>query len=176
MYWANENPNIIEEKTINLPGVAVWCGRSSRGVIGPYFFEEIARGQTYLQMLEIMISHLNDVFENENEVYFQQDRAPPHFHVNLRNFLDRTFNQRLIGRRGSATDFLPWSPNLIPLNFYLWGTLKNRVCATKPQTLEELRDQIEHAINNIQLATMHTVCCCWECTVAEGGHFEHVRA
>ena len=41
----------------------------------------------------IMILHLNDLFENENEVYFQQDGAPPHFRVNVRNFLDRTFNQ-----------------------------------------------------------------------------------
>ena len=124
VYWANENPNIIEEKTINLPGVAVWCGRSSRGLIGPYFFEEIARGQTYLQMLEIMISHLNDVFENENEVYFQQDRAPPHFHVNLRNFLDRTFNNRLIGWRERATEFPPRPPDLTPLDLYLVGSFK----------------------------------------------------
>ena len=53
--------------------------------------------------------------------------------------------------------------------------------ATKPQTLEELRDQIEHAFKDIPFTTIHTVCRsvrrhCWECTVAEGGHFEHVRA
>ena len=48
-------------------------------------------------------------------------------------------------------------------------------------TVQELRDQIEHAINNIPLTTIQTVCRsvqrrCWECTVAEGRHFEHVRA
>ena len=95
-------------------------------------------------------------------------------------FLDRTFNQRWIGRRESATEFPPRSPDLTSLDFYLWGTLKNTVYATKPQTLEELRDQIEHAINDIPLATTQTVCHsvlrhCWECTVAEDGHFEHVR-
>ena len=77
-------------------------------------------------------------------------------------------------------EFPPRSPDLTPLLFYLWGTLKNTVYAIKPQTLEELRDQIEHAINYIPLATIQTVfssvgCRCWECTVAEGGHFEHVR-
>ena len=97
MYWANESQNIVQEKTINLPGVAVWCGPSSGGLIEPYFFEETFTGQTYLQMLEIMIPHLNDLFEYENEVYFQQDGAPLHFHVNVRNFLNRTFNQRWIG-------------------------------------------------------------------------------
>ena len=72
------------------------------------------------------------------------------------------------------------SPNLTPPDFYLWGTLKNMVYPTTPQSMEELRDQIEHAINDIPLATIQTVCRsvrrhCWECTVAEGGHFEHVR-
>ena len=36
-------------------------------------------------------------------------------------------------------------------------------------------------INDIPLPTMQTVCLsvrrrCWECTLTEGGHFEHVRA
>ena len=41
------------------------------------------------------------LFENENEVYFQQDGAQLHFHANLRNFLVYTINRRWI-RRGSA--------------------------------------------------------------------------
>ena len=65
-------------------------------------------------MLEIIISRLNDLFENENEVYFQQDGAPPRFHVNVRNLIDRTFDQRCIGQRESATEFLPRSPDLTP--------------------------------------------------------------
>ena len=43
-----------------------WCGLSPRGLIGPYFFEETVKGQTYLQMLKIMIPRLNDLFDNEN--------------------------------------------------------------------------------------------------------------
>ena len=34
----------------------------------------------------------------------------------------------------------------------------NTVYATKPQTLEELRDQIERVISDIPLATIQTVC------------------
>ena len=143
--------------------------------------ESAATGQTYLQILEIMIPRLNDLFENKTEVYVQQDGAPPHFHVNVRNFLDHTFNQRIIGRKGSATEFPLRSPDLTALNLYLWGTLKNTVYATKPQTLEELGDQIEHAINDITLVTIQTACHSvqrrrWEFTVDEGGHFKHERA
>ena len=65
VYSANENPNNVEENIVNLPGVAVWCGLPSRGLIGPYIFEETVTGQTYLQMLEIMRPRLNDLAENE---------------------------------------------------------------------------------------------------------------
>ena len=71
----------------------------------------------------------------------------------------------------------------LPSRLLLLGNFKEHgvAYATKPQTLEELRDQIDHAITDIQLATIQTVCSsvrrrCWECTVAEGGHFEHLRA
>ena len=78
-------------------------------------------------------------------------------------------------------DFSSRSPDLTPLDFYVWGTLKNTVDTTKPQTLVELKDRIEHAINDIPLSTIQTVCRsvlrrCWECTVAKGGHFQYIRA
>ena len=62
-------------------------------------------------------------------------------------------------------------------DFNLLGTLKNMVYATKTRTLEELRDQIIHVINEIPLAAIQTVCRsvrrhCWECTVADCGHFQ----
>ena len=43
-----------------------------------------------------------------------------------------------------------------------------------------MRDKIEHANNDIPLATIQRVFCsvgrrCGESTVAEGGYFEHVR-
>ena len=78
-----------------------------------------------------------------------------------------TSNQRWIGRRGNATKFPPRSPDLTSFDFYLWEILKNMVYATKPQTLEELGDQIEHDNNDTPLATIQTVCRsvrrrCWD--------------
>ena len=103
VYWTNENLNIVEENIVN----HTVYGLSSRGLIVPYFFEETVTGETYLQMLEIMIPRLNDFLENENEVYFQQDGASPNFHVNVRNFFNRKFCQKWIGRRGCSTEFPP---------------------------------------------------------------------
>ena len=64
-----------------------------------------------------MIPRFNGLSENEIEVCFQRDGVPPQFHVNVKNFLDRTFNQTWIGRRGNAAEFHPRSPDLTPLDF-----------------------------------------------------------
>ena len=42
-------------------------------------------------------------------------------------------------------EFPPRSPELTPLDFYLWGTLKNVVYRRKPATLAALREEIETA-------------------------------
>ena len=138
---------------IKIPGITVGCGLSSTGLIGLYFFEAVM-GQNYLQMLKIMIPCLNDLVQNENEVKFQQDRAPPHFHANLRNFVDHTFNKRWIGQRRTAVEFPPQFLDLTSLDFYLWRTLKNTMCAR----LEKLRNDIEYSMNNTPLAIIQTIC------------------
>jgi hypothetical protein len=68
--------------------------------------------------------------------YLQQDGAPPHYHRNVRVYLDDTLPRRWIGRRG-AIEYPLRSPFLTPLYFYLWGTLKDEVyrhwtCYEKP--------------------------------------------
>ncbi|KAJ4449729.1 hypothetical protein ANN_01133 [Periplaneta americana] len=149
--------SLKKKKAVKLPGGTVWCDLSSRGIVGPYIVEGTVTGEKYLQMLETTIPRLNDLLENENGFYFQQDGAPAHFHANVRNFLDRTLNQRWIERRGSAAEFPPRSPDLTLPDFYIWGVLKDTVYATKPQTLEELRVQIEHACDDIPLETIQLV-------------------
>ena len=46
-----------------------------------------------------------------------------------------------IGRRGSV-EFPARSPDLIPMDFFLWGYLKDKVYGSKPATVE-LKEEIE---------------------------------
>ncbi|EFN89314.1 hypothetical protein EAI_05291, partial [Harpegnathos saltator] len=64
-------------------------------------------------------------------VWFQQNGVPPHYAIRSREFLNRSFPSRWIGRRG-AIEWSARSPDLSPLDFFLWGYLKNKVYATKP--------------------------------------------
>jgi hypothetical protein len=79
MYWFSENPNIYVDKTVNLPGLTVWCGVSYRGIVGLYFFT----GAEYLNMSEASIVPTTHQLYGGEEIYYQQDRAPPHYHHDI---------------------------------------------------------------------------------------------
>jgi len=49
--------------------------------------------------------------------------APPHFELEMRNFLNKTFSGSWIGRRRA----IEWPSDLTPLDFFFWGYLKDRV-------------------------------------------------
>ncbi|CAI9738053.1 Hypothetical predicted protein [Octopus vulgaris] len=51
-YWGSENPHVMVEQHVNLPGVTVWCGLSSRGLTGPFFFYATLPAPVYLNLLQ----------------------------------------------------------------------------------------------------------------------------
>jgi hypothetical protein len=75
---------------------------------------------------------------HEDEIYYQQDGAPPHYHHDVRAYLDYNFPDRWIDRRGIAGN-PQYSPDLTPLYFNLWGKQKGSEYSSKPATLQELR-------------------------------------
>ncbi|KAJ4451991.1 hypothetical protein ANN_03475 [Periplaneta americana] len=76
---------------------------------------------------------------------FQQDGAPPHWSMNFRRSFNATFPNRWIGR----DEPIWWpqrSPDLTPLDFFLWGYVKDRVFATPLNDIVELRTRIRDVI------------------------------
>lgn len=72
---------------------------------------------------------------------FSKKGALPHFDVNVRDYLDLTFPEQWIGRRG----FIEWparSPDLFALDYFLWGYLKSKVYVNRPGNLQELSERI----------------------------------
>ena len=77
--------------------------------------------------------------------------------VYVRNYLNNEFPRGWAGR-GTPREYSPRSPDLAPLDFYLWGVLKDIVYGMKPETLEELRGDIQNTCRNIQVETIQNVC------------------
>ena len=110
--------------------------------------------------------------------FFQQDGAPPHYGRQVRAFLDEQFPGKWIGRRGPV-EWPQRSPDLTPLDFYLWGHLKAIVYAVKIRDVQHLKLRILEACASISPAVLLSVCEEWEKRVAltiqhNGQHIEHI--
>ena len=85
-------------------------------------------------------------FEQEilSRAIFVQDGAPSHFSCFVTDVLNERFPDAWIGRGGP----IPWpprSPDLSPLDFFLWGYIKNIVCAEKIRNIQHLQERITSA-------------------------------
>jgi hypothetical protein len=124
--WGSENLHSARKHVRDSKQVNVWCGMMKDRIIGPFFFIEPAvTGNIYLDTLEqFAVPQL--LPQQPNVISQQQDGAPPHWSLDVRDFLDRTVPQRWIGRDG-PTRWPPRSPDITPLDFFLWGYVKDRV-------------------------------------------------
>jgi len=107
---------------------------------------------------------------------FQQDGAPAHTAQRMQGFLQQNcsdFTQK--------DDWPPNSPDINPLDFYVWGVMLDRYqkYQPKPQDIAELKtvlqkiweslpeDQIKKSIPSVKKRLS-------ACVRVEGGHFEHL--
>lgn len=89
------------DQQINQPGVNVWSSVSSSGVLGSiFFFNGTVTGDKYLEILMNQVVHQLQQQPNSHDHYFQQDGAPPHYSGAIHKYLDETFPEKWIGRRG----------------------------------------------------------------------------
>ncbi|GBM77863.1 hypothetical protein AVEN_24615-1 [Araneus ventricosus] len=66
-----------------------------------------------------------------------RDGAPPHYGNIVREFLETTFLQRWIGR-GAVMAWPPRSPDITPLDLYLWGYVKQQVYSERINDMNHL--------------------------------------
>jgi hypothetical protein len=84
----------------------------------------------------------------------KHDGAPAHFHNQVVNFLNQEFLGNWIGRgRGHLIQWPPRSPDLTPLDFFLWGYVKERVFQEIPTTREDMMERIQQAFAAIRRET-----------------------
>lgn len=179
--WAIENPHANRQIRNQVRfGLNVWAGLLGDRVIGPFIYDQTLNGQRYLEFLTTGFQeYLMDVPLNRlGGLWFQQDGAPPHNTRAVREFLNREFPGRWIGNRG-VIEWPARSPDLSPLDFFLWGTIKNKVYRHPHNNVDELRASIlgafnslrqrdiQRAINNINRRVTF-------CIQANGNIFEHL--
>ena len=174
--WGTQNPHVVQEVTIKSKGVTVWCAMFRDAIIGPYFFDSTVNAKEYKKMLEEYLVPELRKRRRLRTTIFQQDGAPPHWSREVRAFLNEIFPSRWIGRDGPF-HWAARSPDLSPLDFYLWGFIKDRVYGRRPSSLTELRDYIKDEVMAVLASCLPDVFSNFErrlqlCLNEHGGHFE----
>ncbi|GFU75697.1 uncharacterized protein TNCV_3712421 [Trichonephila clavipes] len=113
-------------------------------------------------------------------MWFQQDGAPAHFSISVRNHLDATCGERWIGR-GGPVHWPPRSPDLSCLDYFFWGQMKSLVYETPVNSAEELEERISAAageirntpeiLSNVRRSMKRR---CEACITCGGRQFEHL--
>ncbi|GBO13544.1 hypothetical protein AVEN_184866-1 [Araneus ventricosus] len=91
-------------------------------------------------------------FQLQN-VWFQHDGAPAHKTSSVKQYLVEEFGEQIIGYCGFQ-EWPPRSPDLTPMDFFLWGYLKQHVYATPLPTLQDFQRRIADTFANVTPA-MH---------------------
>ena len=149
-FWAQAQSHEHTHRSLSQDKVTVWCAIGRNDIIRPYFFEDEnenrVTGDTdrYIALMrtKFIPALRRKRGEDISTVTYQKDGAPHYCSDRSLEFLSRYFpGNRFISRR---TDFPwpPYSPDLNPCDYFLWGYLKERIYDNNPQTLADLKDNV----------------------------------
>lgn len=184
-YWSDVNPQLKHQTPLHSPKVTVWAALSASVIIGPYFFEDqrsrpvTVNTQRYIAMLQNFFAPaLQDYSGFNQRTWFQQDGATCHTSNDSIAAVREIFGQKVISKRGDI-NWPPRSPDLSPMDFFLWGYLKSMVFNNNPQSIEELKENIREEIQNISPNTCRAVMENFrsrlqECQTKQGAHLDDV--
>jgi hypothetical protein len=147
-YWCRINPMRTHETNNQVRfSFNVWCGIMKNRVVMVHIFEGHLNTVKYLEILELLRNALNDLPEEYDTFIFQQDGAPAHNSRLSTTYLNNHF-QTWIGTKG----IIKWparSPDLTPLDYFLWGYVKDVIYKRTYENVRELKTEVHAAITNI---------------------------
>lgn len=182
--WTHENPRLKRASTFQVQfKVNVWAGLIDDKLIGPVILPQTLNGEYFLHLLrDELPALLEDVpLAIRREMFMQMDGCPAHYAAEVRNFLNANYPNRWIGRLGPV-GWPARSPDMTPLDFFLWGVMKQRVYSTPINSEAELINRVMECANHIkneearmvQRATAQITHRATLCLQQRGGHFEQL--
>ena len=145
--WDSENPDDTCEVEPDSPKLNVWCGIMHDKIIGPFFFAE--KSITALIYLDVLTEYVSPKLKQyQPQVIFPRGGAPPHWGLEVHQFLNETFPDRWIGCDGPIS-WPPRSPDITQWDFFLWGYVKDIVYRTKVRYINDLQHGIIEAIDTV---------------------------
>ena len=84
------------------------------------------------------------------KVIWQQDGAKPHQARMVMEWLDSIFGDQMLAIKSIRGDmWAPYSPDMNPCDFFLWGFLKEKVYQPLPKNMTALKRKINTELDKI---------------------------
>jgi len=137
-------------------------------------------GEKYLELLQTDMSDQLETVDVGTELWFMQDGCPAHNYHPATTYLRNCFPGKVIGTHEQPLSWPARSPDLNPLDFFLWGHISSSIYKTAPfPDVATLQNAIEECcgkitsqqLQNVQTEFYHRL---GYCVLAEGGIFEHL--
>lgn len=177
--WGSENPHLTLEKQAHPVRVTVWCAISAQGIIGPFFFDETVNADRYLEMLKKCFIPEAKKQKAIDLWHFMQDGARPHRTESIFDFLKSKFGNRIIALDAGddCITWPPYSPDLNPCDFFVWGCIKDRLYTSKINSKDELRNRVKSLLEGVDVETCASAMSNFASRLqfvrtVNGGHFE----
>lgn len=163
------------QRSLHPASVMVWGAVSDRGNSSLCFLDKGVKVNQHNYLVDILQSQVKPLGERlfpEGGWCFQQDSAPAH-------------KAKLCQQWCSANlpDFISWeqwpaaSPDLNPLDFYVWSRLEQLVCTKNYPSIAALKMALTREWSNIPQDEVRAAIASWRtrlraCARANGGYFE----
>ncbi|XP_044762467.1 uncharacterized protein LOC123319508 [Coccinella septempunctata] len=132
------------------------------------------------QGLSIKKSSLYTILKKDfnAETWFQPDGATCHTSNQSLAVVNQLFPEKVISRRGTI-NWPPRSPDLTPLDYFMWGYIEQKVYENKPPTLLQLKHNIRTEMAAISGEMCRRVVANFrfrleECQQSEGQHLDNI--
>jgi hypothetical protein len=89
-------------------------------------------------------------------MWFQHDGAPPHNSRLTQQVLNTWNPHKWIGRGGPVA-WPPRSPDVTPVDFFLWNQFKDFIYREPVDTLEELENRLQESISTVKPEMLRNV-------------------
>ncbi len=170
---ASEVP-IIGQTKFPLSVMVLGVVSSEGDVMPPHVFEQGLRvnAEVYIDVLEHKVVPWMERIAAGRPYVFQQDGAPAHTSARAQAFCARSMSHFI-----DKNSWPPSSPDLNPLDYFLWSVLEEDVNRSSHNTRASVITAIERAFERVNTAQLARACASFrgrleKCVAAKGGFFE----
>lgn len=174
--------SLVSKLKLSILSKIITCTAVGNHIIGPVYLPQRQNSADYLDFLQ---NRLDVLLEDVplaliRSIVFQHDGCPVHTSRIVKDFLNQQYGDQWIGRNGPI-QWPPRSPDLSPLDYFIWGRAKELVYTEEILNIEQLKEKIDNAFQTMKTEIQLNVTTteirrrCEMCISVEGSHFEHLR-